>query len=146
MTRRVLLLDDEPMVRRAWLRVAERLGVHLVPAASVAEARALLAVEGVDCAVCDWNLGPNETSEPLLLELTERGVPVVVSSGDADALARLHERQVTTLSKPCPLDDVERVLIGRGPESGAPPLAWCHAPPVATHRSARRSSPVEPRR
>lgn len=118
--RLVVLLEDEPMVRAMWLRIAAPLGVELLVVETVEQARALLEVERPDLVVCDWHLGPGRTAEELVRDLANGDVPLVVTCGDGRVLERLRASH-TVLAKPCHLDEVEAVLAGgRRPTDVAP--------------------------
>ncbi|MBX3270561.1 MAG: response regulator [Sandaracinaceae bacterium] len=114
--RRVLLLDDDSMVRALWLRIAEPLGVDLIAVETATQARAFVEVERYDLVVCDWRLGPSETSEAVVLHCATEGIPLVVMTGDPRALERLRGAHAV-LGKPCHLAEVEAVL--RGSEAAA---------------------------
>ena len=60
---RVLVLDDEPLIRRAFCRALRKYEVH--EAGSCEEARALLEQHAFDAVVLDVQLG-RETSEHLV--------------------------------------------------------------------------------
>jgi len=72
---RLLIVDDEPMVRRPLRRTLERGGHQVLEAANVAEARALLEVEPIELVLCDVNM-PGGSG----LELVR-----AIADGDSDA-------------------------------------------------------------
>lgn len=80
-TVRVLVVEDEALIA---IDIAQRLteaGFEVVgPAPSVAKALALIAKEGCDVAVLDFNLR-SETAEPIAHELRARGTPFILLSG-----------------------------------------------------------------
>lgn len=53
---RILLVDDEPLFRKATMRVLVRMGHEVFPAASGAEGRALWEAERPDLAIVDWHM------------------------------------------------------------------------------------------
>ena len=72
---RLLIVDDEPMVRRPLRRTLERGGHQVLEAANVAEARALLEAEPIELVLCDVNM-PGGSG----LELVR-----AIADGDSDA-------------------------------------------------------------
>lgn len=99
---RVLLIDDDDSLRRAWKRTADASpdSIHLDGAASEEEARAALAAGSYDLVVCDWNLGPDGTSEALVRELAAQGAAVVVVTGEAKSPRATLGRDVAVVAKP----------------------------------------------
>ncbi len=105
--RNVLLVEDDAICA---LDLAEQLaaaGWHVVgPAASVAQALALVESSGCDLAVLDINLG-SETSEPVAVALKDRGLSFVVMSGYSAEQAPAVYRQAPFMTKPI---DAERLV------------------------------------
>jgi DNA-binding NtrC family response regulator len=62
---RILVLDDEPLVRRAVREVLKRMGFSVLEAETIAEAEAVLSSERVDLVFADVNL-PDGSGEDLL--------------------------------------------------------------------------------
>ncbi len=77
---RVLLLDDDALIRRAWEHWCERNGIALTTAASAQAARAEIAAQApFDLIICDFHLGAaGDTSAELVRELCAAGLPAVV--------------------------------------------------------------------
>lgn len=89
---RVLLLEDDELIRSAWARWCERNGVALTTAASAEAARAEIAAQApFDLILCDFHLGAaGETSAELVRELCAAGLPaVVLTAAPAKAAAAL---------------------------------------------------------
>jgi len=87
----VLLVDDEPLVCRAYQRVLERAGHMVACVGDVATACALLAGDGhFDVVVTDVTLGGGSGFEVLAIAKRAQPVlPVILISGLADpAVAR----------------------------------------------------------
>jgi CheY-like chemotaxis protein len=61
------------------------LGAEVMTAASVGRAREAVALQKVDLAVLDFNLG-HESSLPVADLLTERGIPFLFATGYGDGL------------------------------------------------------------
>lgn len=109
--RRVLLLEDEPMVRTTWLRIALSVPVELLAVETVDQARLLLGEGRFDLVVCDFHLGGQKTSEDLLRELAAQGIASVVMSADGRVLERLRASHAV-LAKPSHIDEIEALLAG----------------------------------
>ncbi len=78
---RVLVLEDEALLAFELAHALAEAGFVVVgQARAVAKALELVRLAGCDAAVLDINLG-HETSEPVALELTERGTPFITLSG-----------------------------------------------------------------
>ncbi len=93
---RVLLVEDEPLVRMTTAGMLAELGHDVIEAGTGAEAMARL-IQGVDLVVCDLGL-PDMDGLALVDQVRERlpGVPVIVASGAAGASGR----NVVWLGKP----------------------------------------------
>ena len=103
--RRVLIVEDETLLRRCLTRLLERRGHRVLPAGSIEEARELLAQEPVDAAILDVGLPDGDGLDLLPLTCVDRSL--VVSADVSDA--HLEERGVTHfLRKPLDLASVAR--------------------------------------
>jgi CheY-like chemotaxis protein len=102
---RVLLVDDEPLMRRATGRLLETLGfeVRLAEDGTEAEAK-LTAWREVDVVLLDLMMpGPSPEETFAALRRVKPGVPIVLCSGHAPedvASGLLSEPKVTHLQKP----------------------------------------------
>jgi len=86
---RILCVDDDPVVRRLIVRLLEGSGHRCAAAASVTDARLLLAAEPFALVLCDINL-PGASGLELLSELSGRSpevATVMVSGRDDPELA-----------------------------------------------------------
>jgi PAS domain S-box-containing protein len=78
---RILVVEDEAVVALEVAQMLVKAGFEVVgPARSVSQALRFIKEVGCDAAVLDINLG-DETSEPVALELIERGTPFMTLSG-----------------------------------------------------------------
>lgn len=118
--KRILVLDDDPLVRRAMVRAAgARKDVTLEAVGTPDEVRERLASAELpfDLVVCDYRLkidGHRTTSAPLVRELAARSVPVLVMTGDLDGAADVAD--VPSVEKPLVLDDlVAAIAIRQAP-------------------------------
>lgn len=109
----ILLVEDNMIIAMDTEETLYELGVTKVDlAASVQEARRLLANGKPDLAVLDFNLG-NETSEPLARELAADGVPVAMATGYGEAMRELDDLDlIGVLAKPYGRGDLQG-LFGR---------------------------------
>ena len=80
--RRVLVVDDEELVRDLTVLVLERAGYDVVSAASARQALELLEAHSIDLVVSDVVM-PDLTGVELLAEMRERwpDLPVVLMTG-----------------------------------------------------------------
>jgi CheY-like chemotaxis protein len=105
---RILVLDDDPMIRRVLERVAKQTeGVMLVTVATPEEVLGHVAEHEVDLVVCDYQLrlrGRTITCAALVSELRARGIAVAVMTGSARAITQ--DLGVPILEKPLQLADL----------------------------------------
>ncbi|HEY8426859.1 MAG TPA: response regulator [Sandaracinaceae bacterium] len=106
----ILVLDDDPLVRRAIQRVAAgRRDVTVETVGTPDEVLARVdAGARYDLIVCDYRLtlgGVHTSSAELVRELTRRGQRVAVMTGDVDTIAP-DLAHVPALEKPLRLDDI----------------------------------------
>lgn len=109
--RRILVVEDEALVAMLVEDALLDAGATVLgPAATVAEALALLEREAPpDAAVLDLNLA-GETSTPVADALAARGLPFVIATGyGASGLPPGHA-DVPVLAKPYDPDELTRVL------------------------------------
>jgi DNA-binding NtrC family response regulator len=79
--RPILIVEDECYLALDLANAVEDWRGEVVgPAATVAEAMALLDARDVDAAILDSQLADRDVT-PLALELSQRGVPFVISTG-----------------------------------------------------------------
>jgi len=111
--RRVLLVDDELLVRRAIERQLARLGLDVITCVDVDGAEQTLAAGPVDVVLTDWRM-PGRDGFALARVLAQRApmTPVIIMSGDATS-AQAHRdwpRGVIPLQKPFTQADLQRAL------------------------------------
>ena len=108
--RRVLIVEDEPLVAFYLADIVEDCGCEVVgPAATCGSALDLLGTQEVDAAILDLILSDGNC-DAVADALTARGIPWALATG-FDVLA-LHPRYQTVpiLRKPCPEGDVARMI------------------------------------
>jgi FixJ family two-component response regulator len=106
----VIVIDDDLSVRRSLGRLLAAAGYGVVACASAEEFLALRDVTRPTCLVTDVRM-PGMTGLDLLDDIRARGsdLPVILSSGDADAAAAAHARAsgaVRFLLKPFASEDL----------------------------------------
>jgi signal transduction histidine kinase/CheY-like chemotaxis protein len=131
--RRVIVLDDDPMVRAAYAKALEGIGARADTAATIADAMA--RVGSADAAIVDWRLTEDADGFVAIGQLRERrpGLPVVMVTADTGlAIADAADRHgVALLRKP-----VDRATLGHA-------LTVAIAGPAADSE-ARRGVPTAP--
>jgi light-regulated signal transduction histidine kinase (bacteriophytochrome) len=98
--RNVLLVEDNMIIAMDGEDALRDLGAEVTTASSVGRAREAIAIQSVDMAVLDFNLG-HETSLPVADLLAEKGIPFLFATGYGDGLdlpARFED--VVLLKKP----------------------------------------------
>jgi DNA-binding response OmpR family regulator len=103
-TLRVLVLEDDPMLQRTWTRILKRRGHEVTVAATVAEARAMMAVQP-DVLLLDRNV-PDGDGWSLKGE-AEPGVRVVLMTGQPPPDAPPH------FQKPGTTEELYKWVEGR---------------------------------
>ena len=120
---RILLVDDDAMVRRAMERVLRARGHEVIWSATGEGALRLMRTEPVDVMILDMNLGPGamsgwDVAREQRLDPAIRGVPIIVLSGmsPADVRAGAHATEdalagsILILGKPCDVALLDRAL------------------------------------
>lgn len=98
--RKVLIVEDEALVAMLVEDALLDAGFDVMgPAATVAEALALLDGEIPDAVVLDLNLA-GETSIPVADVLAQRGIPYVIATGYGAASLPPGQRGAMVLAKP----------------------------------------------
>ena len=110
---RVLLVEDEPALRRVIARNLTSRGLDVQEAATAGEAIAAASTDAPDLLLLDINL-PDQTGWDVLRELKLRGreVPTIVVSAVRVSQRRLDEfHPVAYLPKPFPIDALLRLVF-----------------------------------
>jgi len=98
--RRILVLEDEFMVGTAIADVLEDAGYDVAgPVRTLLEAKRIIAVEGVEGAVLDVNLGA-ENSLALAQDIVRRGLPVLFVTAYSEDVLQGPLAQLPRLQKP----------------------------------------------
>lgn len=105
---RILLLDDDALVRRAFSRSAAKHHIELTCASTVAEADEALAraPRRFDVVVCDFWLGPRRAATEWIRQLHRARMPVVVLTGDSGAAVDVLGLRVPVFRKPLSLEQL----------------------------------------
>lgn len=92
--RRVLVLDDEPSVRRLIGRMLERESYEVLLAATAEEAELAATAHAIDLAIVDYNIGGRRTGVDVVRSLARDGLlqlsscMVITGNLDTDAIAQ----------------------------------------------------------
>jgi CheY-like chemotaxis protein len=111
---RLLVVDDDALVRRVLVRQLEQLGYPVVAASTAAEAlAALTATDDVALMITDLRLGAGADGRALAAEARARrpGLRIVFMSGRADDRATPADgSEPAVLGKPFALSELHEVL------------------------------------
>jgi DNA-binding response OmpR family regulator len=115
-TWRILVMEDEADLRRLYCKALRSAGYEVYPAATIPEARDLLARHRFDAFMCDIHMG-EELGTHLLREeaadLTEKGTVIITVSGESQYRAMCEEMGVGLyLEKPININSLV-TLVGR---------------------------------
>lgn len=107
--RRILVVDDEPMVAIMLEDALQEFGYQVVgPVENLRSAVQLAGSERIDAAIVDINID-GQVSDAVADKLIERGIPFIFASGYARANG-LRYAQVPLLRKPFSVEDLQRAL------------------------------------
>src|SRR4051794_8029592 len=82
---RILIVDDEPAVLRAEMRILEAAGHNCRGGSSLDEGRALLAIETFDVAILDVNIGSDNGLDFAREMMRDHpDIPVIMVTGAQD--------------------------------------------------------------
>ena len=108
--RRILVLDDEPLVAMLFEDFLGDLSHETVgPAATLAEALRLIEAGPLDAAILDMSVG-RELSYPVAAELRARNIPFAFSTGHSELDIAEPFQDAPLLSKPFTISDLSAVL------------------------------------
>lgn len=107
---RVLVVDDEEMVRSILLKLLSLKGHDVVPVASASEALTLLEKEDFDIIFTDLGM-PEMNGRQFASAVREQGrdVPIVLLSGDTE-VGEADETVNAVLAKPFKIDELETAI------------------------------------
>jgi PAS domain S-box-containing protein len=111
--KRILIVEDEPLVALQLQADLERAGLHVVgPVGSLAQGMAAATSEDFDAALVDVSLG-EDISAPIADQLLLRRIPFAFATGYADvSLLPVHLQRIARLSKPYAAHQVRELLDG----------------------------------
>lgn len=105
---RILIMEDDDQLRRLFSKALSKSGYDIYPAATIKEARELLASSQFDIFLCDINMGNDDLGTDLLREqhatLSHNGTQIIIVSGEAQYRSTCEEMGVDFyLEKPVTL-------------------------------------------
>jgi response regulator NasT len=109
---RIALAEDEPDIRKTFVRLLERLGHQVIFAVSNgAELLDQSLDDRVDVVIVDLDM-PVMDGLAAAEEVERKGIPVILVSGhpDSDSVVLEEEPVVTRISKPAGLEDIQRAI------------------------------------
>jgi putative two-component system response regulator len=111
----VLVVDDDPGVRRAVARYIERDGYPVITAGTLTEARVALAERSILVVLCDITMPGGESGLDLLAEVTGQypDLDVIMITGNADvgsAVEALKRGAYDYIRKPFPFEELSAAL------------------------------------
>jgi len=117
-TRRVLVVEDEPLIRMLAVDMLDMLGFEVLEAGTGDEAAAVAGahLHQLDVLMIDLGL-PDQPGEDVIREILalRPDLPVIVTTGSdaAAAASRLRgQGQISVLEKPYQYNDLQRVIAG----------------------------------
>ena len=114
--RRILVIEDSPVVAPFTADLLEELGCQVVgPAPNMATARELIEEGGFDAAMMDVHIR-GERVFPLCDALSASGIPFLLTSGYADWSLPEKWESSPRLQKPYTLDNVRDALASLFPQ------------------------------
>jgi len=99
--KRVLVLEDEPLIAMVLVDILEQAGCTVVgPAHDAEQAAKLIAEDAIDVAVLDVNLGSGRTSASIADFLRGAGTPFIFATGYGEMGLRSDDRAILRVDKP----------------------------------------------
>jgi two-component system response regulator PilR (NtrC family) len=112
---RVLVVDDEPMLRRVVSRMVAATGCEAVEAEGIADARVALATQRFDAVLSDIALADGSGLDLAAELIAARGPAVALMSGSIEALEQARQTLgVLALSKPLDAAQLREALVALG--------------------------------
>ena len=132
----VLVIDDEPVIRRALVERLDEEGFRAVGAESLAQARAALATESIDAALLDLKLRDGDGLDLLEEVRATRGnLPVIIVSAFGDSTRAIRAMKLGAFEYVTKPFDIDALLatIARAVETspaasdmGSPKIGRAH--------------------
>ena len=111
---KLLIVDDEPSIRKAMERVAKACGWESWSCDQFGDIELLIRENGIDVMLCDYRMPPL-TGVELAERIRSRGLhlPIIVMTASPDMIyppvaSRVNIRQI--LRKPVPVADLETAI------------------------------------
>ncbi len=109
-SKRILVVEDEPIIAMALEEMLETLGCSIAGSAhSLETAFAMAETVTADAAILDLNLN-GSTSFEVAAELSRRGIPYLFATGYGEAVLDARPANVSVVHKPYGLDEIDDAL------------------------------------
>ena len=105
----ILVIDHDGDIRDIVAGLLSDLGYRVSVAKDAAATRAILDADGVDVIVLDASTS-DMTDVSLAMEAKDRGIRLVMISGNPNTMERFHDRADQLLWKPFRRADLERAI------------------------------------
>jgi two-component system KDP operon response regulator KdpE len=122
--KKILLVDDDPAVRRMLGRVLADADYIVIPAADFGEALKTAASRGIDLVLLDLNLAPGQAYESLRLIDQNPDLPVIVTARSGQLLPSVADKVGLYMEKPLDLPRLLRAIRELLARARTPKLAY----------------------
>lgn len=117
--RRVLVVEDEPLIAMMIVDILETAGCDVVgPAYDETQALECISGHKIDAAILDFNLGRDRTSSGIATKLVELEIPFLFATGYGEQALRNANWSQPTVAKPYHAPDVISAIADLVDDSG----------------------------
>lgn len=109
-TRRVLIVEDDPVVAMVVEDTLQGMGMETLVNLSLLDALTELEASDIDAALIDMGLR-GESARPIVLALIAREIPFVVMSGTDQPKLTAEFPQIRIVLKPLSVQSLEQIVL-----------------------------------
>jgi len=109
-TRRVLIVEDDPVVAMVVEDTLQGMGLETLVNLSLLDALTELEASDIDAALIDMGLR-GESARPIVLALIAREIPFVVMSGTDQPKLTAEFPQIRIVLKPLSVQSLEQIVL-----------------------------------